>query len=870
MSAQAIEKALVAVRRLDPPRELEEANAGFEKLIAALVLKGLTPEQAKAVIAKGFAAKAKMTKTGRGEARKKIAAEVKRLPDGQFAPKGMGQVLQPGQAISVPGEKGSKPAVVAAVGNQTVDGEPMGHNEIQIAHKDGSYEKMALKSGTANLKDKPASPGAMPDKPKSPGTGKAKSDYTPEQLAIGKKGAESKAKMEAALLDLPVTGATASDKAAAEWLDANPEALGKSRSQGTHADVQALDHLHWKHVNSFGDLTPEDYAKAKELEDKLGVSEKQRLKPKSRSSSKPGGPKGISDFPSQYGGPKELASNDKVQAAAAKQKAAEDATKGGPSTAADLTPKQANTVADALSDELKQVGTASYVRDRHSTVDLNDLKGKLEAHQAESGPTPKVTAALEALGGQPSGKTPKSSSPAKAAFDKAKAAGADKAELAKLAKAVRQEKLKGSSKSAKPKKSAKETPNKPSGPDSGIRVEQQDNGFVVIGANGKVVAGPYDDKAHATKLATQFKKNGSTKADDEANLKSLEVASVAALNTIANAPGSSAAAKKKAKAVLAEKGIDPEKSKKGAAKAAAKKNQGGASSSDTLDTLKKSVDAAKKGELPSQKSKPGGDTQVADLVSKVPGAPPSPSKGKEAAAPSSPSSPEANALKAYEDAGGDDPAILDLLKNKAEMAAEMDVPAETSAPTAPKTAAPAAPDAAAGDGGLQPNTGAVGIKDMVPGQKLEMLDGTQWTYHKPVNKPFHIMKPVDGGKAKPIHEEYAPPKIGPAPPGGADTGAVSDAPPAASSQDLYDTLKKSVDTAKHSGGKSGPIGNTIKAHVAAQNEGITSPGRGPSGKMRNFKAMNPKKLAAVIAELQDHGGDAEALDRAQAALAAKG
>ena len=50
----------------------------------------------------------------------------------------------------------------------------------------------------------------------------------------------------------------------------------------------------------------------------------------------------------------------------------------------------------------------------------------------------------------------------------------------------------------------------------------------------------------------------------------------------------------------------------------------------------------------------------------------------------------------------------------------------------------------------------------------------------------------------------------------------------------------------------------------------SSPGRGPTGKLRNFKAMSPGKLAGVINDLQDFGEDGEALDAAVAVAVSKG
>ena len=138
--------------------------------------------------------------------------------------------------------------------------------------------------------------------------------------------------------------------------------------------------------------------------------------------------------------------------------------------------------------------------------------------------------------------------------------------------------------------------------------------------------------------------------------------------------------------------------------------------------------------------------------------------------------------------------------------------ADGGAPDAPLTPAaapaePAAPEAPGGEG-LQPNTGSVNIESMTQGQVFEMNDGTQFVYHKPTpGGEFHIVKPVDGGKAKPLHAKYQPPKVGPAgSAGGEASGAVlpDKAEPEASDGDLFDKLAASVEQAK--GGKVGGKG----------------------------------------------------------------
>ena len=233
-----------------------------------------------------------------------------------------------------------------------------------------------------------------------------------------------------------------------------------------------------------------------------------------------------------------------------------------------------------------------------------------------------------------------------------------------------------------------------------------------------------------------------------------------------------------------------------------------------------------------------------------------------------------NALDAYTKAGGTDQAIIAIMKAKAEAgaqpgspAAEMDA-AQKQIDTEPDAADPAEGGEGEAEGGLQPNTDAVDIGHMQPGQQFEMLDGSQWVYHKPVNPPFHIVKPLDGGKAKPLHEKYAPAKIAPA--GGEATPSAPDAA-APGEDDLYDTLSKSVAQVKAENAMKGVDTSPTKGegyHDGTELDG--SPGRGPTGKLRNFNAMKPPKLKGIVAELEAFGKDPEALEKAKSALQYKG
>lgn len=187
--------------------------------------------------------------------------------------------------------------------------------------------------------------------------------------------------------------------------------------------------------------------------------------------------------------------------------------------------------------------------------------------------------------------------------------------------------------------------------------------------------------------------------------------------------------------------------------------------------------------------------------------------------------------------------------------------------------------------GLQVNTTGLDIEHMKPGQVFQTGDGQQWEYHKPTaGGTFHVVKPVGGGKAKVFHKLMQPPMVGPAPAGGESGTSFAPDPKNAlgfSPEDpnaLFDQLAKSVEMAQTGGAaalKAHPNDPTKADYVAVQNKTAgpddlhNSPGRGPTGKLRNFKAMSVGKLKAVVSQLQSYGKDQEALAAAQAALAKK-
>lgn len=186
--------------------------------------------------------------------------------------------------------------------------------------------------------------------------------------------------------------------------------------------------------------------------------------------------------------------------------------------------------------------------------------------------------------------------------------------------------------------------------------------------------------------------------------------------------------------------------------------------------------------------------------------------------------------------------------------------------------APESPGTGVG-GGLGVNNQNLSLKDLPLGSTIQMPDGQQYVLHKAVNDPWMIMKPVDGGKAKPIHKMLAPPMLDTSTaydPAEAGPGGAPAAPAAAPATDdeLFNQLAASVEQAKP-GAPANPEGVTVTSGPESQGSLSDSPGRGPTGKLRNFKAMSPAKLKKTIADLEQHGGDQEALDAAKAVADSK-
>jgi hypothetical protein len=162
-----------------------------------------------------------------------------------------------------------------------------------------------------------------------------------------------------------------------------------------------------------------------------------------------------------------------------------------------------------------------------------------------------------------------------------------------------------------------------------------------------------------------------------------------------------------------------------------------------------------------------------------------------------------------------------------------------------------------------PNKANLSLKDMPLGTQFEMNDGQQYVLHKPVNDPFLIIKPAGGGKAKPMHKMFAPPKVGPVADGYEGAGPASPTPAApampeagASSADLMSKLSDSVGmaaSAKAQGKKPnfGAAGDAVAKATAAA---APAPAGGGAAAAKNA-ALEAYKAAggndpAVIAALK--------------------
>jgi peptidoglycan hydrolase-like protein with peptidoglycan-binding domain len=291
--------------------------------------------------------------------------------------------------------------------------------------------------------------------------------------------------------------------------------------------------------------------------------------------------------------------------------------------------------------------------------------------------------------------------------------------------------------------------------------------------------------------------------------------------------------------------------------------------------LQASVDAAKTKPLPKEEPAAPSAPTPAEAKPEAPAVP--------EAAPSA--NPNEAALAAYKAAGGNDPAILAALGAAP--------PSATGDPAMDAQVQQATADPAQTAGALAMNTTGIDLASMSPGQVFQDSMGQQWVYHKPTpGGEFHIVKPVGGGKAKPFHGKMQPPMVSPGPVKQAEPGPVA---PGAE-DDLFNKLSASVDLAKKGGlpvqqkgfapnepsvsePRAHPNDPTPADYVAVQNKTAepaagsigdpNSPGRGPTGKMRNFKAMSVGKLKAVVQQLQSYGKDPDALAAAQAVLASK-
>jgi peptidoglycan hydrolase-like protein with peptidoglycan-binding domain len=152
--------------------------------------------------------------------------------------------------------------------------------------------------------------------------------------------------------------------------------------------------------------------------------------------------------------------------------------------------------------------------------------------------------------------------------------------------------------------------------------------------------------------------------------------------------------------------------------------------------------------------------------------------------------------------------------------------------------------------GYAPNAGEKSLKEMSAGDTFYVGKHDQaYVWHKPTSGDFIVAKPVDGGKAKVFHREFAPPFIGPSNPNGSPSSSAPTPAPAATNDDaLYSALKGSL-----------------------ENAGMapSSPARSKAGNLRNFKAMSDEKLLKLAVEMKSHPDDTEAIKAITAELSSR-
>jgi peptidoglycan hydrolase-like protein with peptidoglycan-binding domain/ssDNA-binding Zn-finger/Zn-ribbon topoisomerase 1 len=166
-------------------------------------------------------------------------------------------------------------------------------------------------------------------------------------------------------------------------------------------------------------------------------------------------------------------------------------------------------------------------------------------------------------------------------------------------------------------------------------------------------------------------------------------------------------------------------------------------------------------------------------------------------------------------------------------------------------------------GAMGPNTGDLQLKDMPIGTTFQMNDGTEFVLHKPVNDPFMIAKPTQGGKAKPFHKMMAPPQVGPvhpdyggdpshvassppadAPSAGVSAHALSDAPNTA---DLESLLSASVDKAKAAKAAGQNPADAFKTPPEAAPAPSAAAGAAESAALAAYKAAGGNDPAIIAA-----------------------
>ncbi|MET0604395.1 MAG: peptidoglycan-binding protein [Baekduia sp.] len=126
-STSGIEFVRAYGRELALRRQLEEGNSGLEAMIAKLVAAGIPADQAKAIAAKNIGGGKDTPSAGGGK-----AVEMRRMPNGMFAPKGQGEILKLGDTVKVPHAHDKENVKGKLIGGKVTNVDKIGTAQVEL------------------------------------------------------------------------------------------------------------------------------------------------------------------------------------------------------------------------------------------------------------------------------------------------------------------------------------------------------------------------------------------------------------------------------------------------------------------------------------------------------------------------------------------------------------------------------------------------------------------------------------------------------------------------------------------------------------------------------------------------------------------